>query len=48
MEPENFNILQKMIRENSQGATNAVFSSKSLVFLLFQVVYISRVDVINC
>lgn len=45
MEPENFNTLQNMIRENSQGATNAVISSKSLFFLLFQLVYISRIDV---
>lgn len=35
----------KKNRENSQGATNPVISSKSLFLLLFQQIYASRIDV---
>lgn len=45
MEPENFNILQILNVGKKQGATNAVISPRNLFFLLFQLLYISRVDV---
>lgn len=44
MEPENFNTLQKINVGNKQGATNAVISPRNLFFLLFQLAFISRVD----
>lgn len=44
MELENFNTLQEINVENKQGNTNAVISSRNLIFLLFALANISKVD----
>lgn len=44
MELENFNTLQEINVENKQGTANAVISLRNLIFLLFELANISKVD----
>lgn len=45
MESQNFNTLRKINVGNKQGATNAVIFPRNLILLLFELAYISRVDI---